>query len=714
MFLWPMPAHIDSAIWGDRFDAWTTLWLIDHLSERISDLNFSAETNQILYPIGYNLWSFGHMALQGIGGIFVTLGVPLVVSYNLLLLFSIWTSALGAHALGFELTRSHLAAAVAGIVFASTPYLYAEAGAGCIELVAAGLLPTHALCLVRLMRRPSQKRMWTAALVLALIGPFNWYYTLFAGLFAIGFIVWHGVAFGSHIRRDSGSAEKRTGIKLVILSLFIAAALDAPLIMQARRETPTRPNINTALFSSDAAFSEVRSVTNGSYPLEDLTAEALQRVDAMQVHFNSTSIRAIVDGRFESNPLQSTPGALAFGVGMVGFLLAGRRTWGWAAIAAATTGLTLGPFLNVSGSLVLQEAATHLPLPYYWAHEHLPFFSKAYRPYRICVITSMCLAVIGSIGAAAWIRSPRLPSFFLPLIGLGVVGFSQPHWSGDKPSNRAMASTAIDDAFYDLAQLEPGGVISLPLHYQPVSTANARTQYHQTAHRHPILNSNQLIRWPDLLRFKDHVLSNDALSVFTNLSRKPTPYTISSEAIQALISQEYRWIVAQQSVKADRIELAGEMVTADLLPPPAWRFLDALLGEPVIETEATVIWDLQNHDNSTTAVTEDAAGMESLSLLFDPIITGFPLVLAPGQTLPLYSGKAAQFHAWVLPINPSASLSLRIEGDGIVDEVPLPSTQGHWRYTTVDLNDPGDVQLSLVGRGEHASKIHITHAGVSL
>jgi len=707
-----MPAHIDSAIWGDRFDAWTTLWLIEHLSERIGSLNFHAETTEILYPIGYNLWSFGHMALQAIGGLLVTLGVPLVTSYNMLLIGSIWTSALGAHALGFELTRSHLSAGVAGVVFASTPYLYAEAGAGCIELVAAGLLPIHALCMVRLLRAPSKSRMWVAAFVLAIIGPFNWYYTLFAGLFAAGFLCWHLIEVGAVTLRKPGPSPKKTGLKLAVLSLLIAAFIDAPLIMNARRETPKRPSVSAELFSSETAFTEVRSVTNGAYPLDELSAELLQRVDAMQVHFNSTSIRALIDGRFESNPLQSTPGSLAFGVGIVGLLLGGRRTWGWAGIAAGTTCLTLGPFLNISGSLLLEEASNNWPLPYYWAHEFLPFFAKAYRPYRICVVASMCLAVMGSIGAAAWMRSARRPSLLFPLLILGVVGFSQPHWSGDKPAHRPMASTSIDDAFYQLAKKEQGGVISLPLHYQPVSTANARIQYQQTAHKHPILNSNQLIRWPDLLRFKDHVQSNEALNVFVDLSRKATPYSVSSDAIADLVNHNYRWVVAHRSVKADKVELAGEMVTADLLPPPAWRLLNTLFGTPTIDTESTVVWDINNHEASDTPTLESATGIHPIALLFDPIETGFPLVLAPGQTLPLYSGPAKELHAWILATDEAANLSLRIEGQGIVREQPLELPEGFWQYTTVELDQAGDIELSLVGRGDYASKVHITQAGV--
>ena len=91
----------------------------------------------------------------------------------------------------------------------------------------------------------------------------------------------------------------------------------------------------------------------------------------------------------------------------------------------------MGPYLNISGALMLPESAHDWPLPYYWAHEYLPFFSKAYRPYRIGVITAMCLAAMASIGAAAWIRSVRLR---LQVASHRLrAGFSQPHWAHQRP-----------------------------------------------------------------------------------------------------------------------------------------------------------------------------------------------------------------------------------------------------------------------------------------
>jgi len=707
VFLWPMPAALDSALWGDRFDAWTTLWLIDHLGERIATWDWSPSTTDILYPLGYNLWSFGHMALQLIGGALVALGIPLVVSYNLLLIFGVWTSALGAHALGTELTGSHTAGVVSGVTFATSPYLYAEAGAGCIELVAAGLLPLHAWALIRLIRKPGAPRFWVATACLALVGPFNWYYTLFAGMLTAGIVVWQLV----NLRRKPTNSARVRALKLIALSTAAAALLNVPLIMEAKRETPTRPSISADLFSSEEAFSEVRSISNGSKPIADLTEGMLKRVDAMQVHFNSTSVRSLLTANFEFNPLHSTPGRLAYAIGLLGVFVAGRKTAGWAAIAAGATVLSLGPFLNVSGALMLDEAATMWPLPYYWAHEFLPFFSKAYRPYRIGVVALTSLAAIGAIGGAAVFRSGWIRWPVVWVSGLALVGFSQPHWSGERPSQRPMANASVSSIYQTLAGMEDGAVIEAPLHYQPVSNANARTQYAQTIHGHPILNTNQLIRWPDLLRFQRYVLSNSALHTLVDLGRTPPPYSIQATDTASLTDQGFRWVVAHTLVPADEVELTGESGHTDLLGPAAWAMLHAAFGPPAQDSGDAVIFDLRNAPSEN--VSFDGSEIVPLRLPFDPVTTGFPLVLTPGQSVPLFTGDARHFHAWIHPVTPDGSLALRIEDNGIVREQTLPFDADHWRYVTVDLNASGAVSLSLVGRGDAMTHVEITAASVT-
>ena len=96
--------------------------------------------------------------------------------------------------------------------------------------------------------------------------------------------------------------------------------------------------------------------------------------------------------------------------------------------------------------------------------------------------------------------------------------------------------------------------------------------------------------------------------------------------------------------------------------------LHGLFGEPVIDSGTTVVWDMSMTTGSHRV---DDSDIVDLDLLFDPVKTGFPLVLRPGQRLQLYDGQASAFNAWLLSMNPDAAVSLLIEDEGVAREVPL-------------------------------------------
>ena len=75
----------------------------------------------------------------------------------------------------------------------------------------------------------------------------------------------------------------------------------------------------------------------------------------------------------------------------------------------------------------MTDWSSRIHLPYHWAHEWVPFFSKAYRPYRIGVLALQCLAVLGAVGFA--ILQPMWRRQVSPaIIGLlAIVAFTQPH-----------------------------------------------------------------------------------------------------------------------------------------------------------------------------------------------------------------------------------------------------------------------------------------------
>lgn len=698
-FLWPMPAALGSAVWGDRFDAWTTLWLIDHLHHRLADGTLTAVTTDILFPVGYNLWSFGHALLQVLGVGLMFLGVPLVPAYNLLLIAGFATSGLAAHGLGWSLSRTHTAGFVAGIVFATSPYLYGEGAAGCIELVAAGLLPLYAWTLVRVARAPGWRTAAVSAVVLALVGPFNWYYTLFAGMLGLGVVGWQLFELRA---RAAG---------WMVLAMVVAAAADAPLIPLVRRETPTRPPLSSALFEDAAAWERKLQVSDGRTPLRDLTVELLEQHDAMQVVENSTTVDALVRARFTVNPLESTPGWIAFAVGILGAAVARGRGGGWAVIALGATVLTLGPFLRLSETPPLPHWSGSAPLPYYYAYQHLPLFSKAYRPYRIGVVTLTCCAALGAAGTAVLANELRQRWLALGTAVLAVVAVGQPFWAGDRPGLRPLSDPAIPDVYARLRDLPDGAVVELPLQYQPLTVANARFQYNQIAHRHPTLNCNQLIRRTDLLAFERYVSGNGFLSSIVDIGRRLPPYTFTAADLAAMRADGFRYVVLHTTAEADATHLSGSSTSADLVGEPAVEMLHALFGDPVLEDDATRVFAMPDAAAApSTRYTWTGDDVVNLDLPFDSNRFGLPLPLPAGESVNLWTGAARQVSFWAEPES-GDGLVVRVHGADGDRDVPVRLIDGHWRWIQVPISEAGPVTITLVAAGGDA-RLRLTRAQV--
>ncbi len=699
VFLWPMPAALTTKVWGDRFDAWTTLWLIDHVHHHLADGTLQAVTTDVLFPFGYNLWSFGHAMLQLMGVGLMFCGIPLVPAYNLLLIGGFATSGLGAHLLGRALSKDHLGGFVAGIVFATSPYLYGEGAAGCIELVAAGLIPLYALSLVRIARDPGWRTAWPSALCLAIVGPFNWYYTLFAGMLGIGIVAWQLAEF----------RWKAAG--WMVLAILVAGAADAPLIPLVRRETPTRPALSSALFEDESAWDEKQGVSDGKVELKDLTEPLLEDHDAMQVVENSTTVDALVRARFTVNPLQSTPGLLAFGVGLLGALASWRRGAGWSLIAIAATVLTLGPFLRIDETPPLPKWSGSLPLPYYYAYQYLPFFSKAYRPYRIGVITLTCCAALGAAGMAVLATEVRRAWLQGATLILGLAAVTQPFWSGDKPALRPLTDAAIPDIYDKLKDEPPGAVVEIPLQYQPLTVANARFQYNQIAHRHPTINCNQLIRRTDLLAFRDYVTNNAFLSALVDIGRRPTPFGFPIADVARARKDGFRYVVLHTTAEADDTRLSGNETSADLVGEPAVEMLHTVLGEPILTDDASQVYQIpDSFPDPSLKYTWTGGDVVNVDLLTDAKRFGLPVPLPAGGSLHLWDGPAREVAFWARPEG-GDGLVVRIHAASGDQDVPVTLIDRHWRWISVPVTDSGDVTISIVAT-TGAAELRITKVQV--
>ncbi len=674
IFTWPLAAHLSTAVWGDRFDAWTTMWLMWHLADRIGSGDWATATDRIFYPVGYSLWSFGHLALQLLGAPLIWLGATVPAAYNLLLIGSFSATGLSGHALGRRLSGSHWGGLLCGGLIAWNPYLYGEMRAGCVELVSAWFFPLQAWLLLRLFDRPGWRRALPVGVLLAVTGPFNWYYTVFSGMMMLAMLAVRALRGGSTLRPTLGWATAAIGL---------AALSNLPLVPLVRQETPERYGISAETFAPEN-WELSYAITNGQYPLDQLDDDALVLNDALQVAVNSTSLSNLVAAGFTSNPLESTPGLLAFSFGFFGLIAAGRRGLIWALIAGAFTVLTLGPFLQIDATPPLPEWSIDRPLPYFYLYNDVPFFSKAYRPYRLGVVSLTALSALAALGLG------RLRGGWRPwLAGLAfLAAASQPHWAGDRPVHNPLGDARIPPIYEDLAALPDGAVIELPLQYQPLSVANARLQYFQIAHQKPMLNCNQLIRRTELMQFKAYVAGNRFLQTVLDIGRSEPPWTWGDDDLIALYNDGFRYVVAHSAFTPAQLRLSGYEGHADRLRQPAWNMLREALGAPVLDREGIQVYALPTPAALEPGRERRWSGEDFREIPLVWTELQLPIHLNPdGGSIPLSTATdegppPVAFSAWIH----------HIEGPGHLELVasdppwsaPLTTPRGRWAWSRLD------------------------------
>ena len=688
LFTWPLVGSLSEAVWGDRFDAWTTMWLIWHLAERLGSGELAAVTERIFFPVGYNLWSFGHLALQLVAAPLIWLGFSVPAAYNLLLLGSFTGTGLAAHALGRRLSGDHWGGLLCGALFAWSPYLYGEMSAGCVELVAAWFFPLQALLMLRLFDTPTWRRALPVGALLAVTGPFNWYYTVFSGMLLLAMLGWRVAAGGSTLR----PALLRAGA-----AIAGAGLVNLPLIPLVRQETPERFGISAETFAAEN-WELSKAITNGLVPLAELDVDMLVLNDAMQVAVNSTSLSNLIAAGFPANPLESTPGALAFAFGLFGLIAAGRRGLGWAAIAAVFTGLTLGPFLLVDATPPLPEWSLERPLPYYYLYNGVPFFSKAYRPYRLGVVALTALAALAALGFGRlrWRWKPALA------VGAFLTAALQPHLFGDKPAARPMGDARVPETYAALKDLPAGALIELPLQYQPVSVANARLQYFQVVHERPMLNCNQLIRRTELVQFQDYVGGNRFLQTALDIGRQSPPWTWSDDDLAALKADGFGYVIAHAGFTPARLRLSGYQGEADRLRQPAWAMLSEAFGEPALEGDGLRVYALPADGELRSGRERTWTSDDFVEVALPWTELKLPVLLREGDAIPLEGPPDAEaFSAWLHRLDGDGGLVLASSDP--VWSAPLLTPEGQWRWSELpalpELAEGGSWMLVATGGG---------------
>ena len=449
---YPLVARIDRigrVNTADGFYAmWNVAWVADALivdPSRLFDAN-------IFYPAKRAL-AFSEANI-GAGAIAVPAwgftGNP-YLAHNSVVLFAFTMGVAGAYYLARYLTASREAAAVAGVLYAFCPFVFARTAH--IQLMMTFGLPFAMLAFHRLVDRHTPGRAVTLGVVLWVQALSCAYYGIFAALmvglgtfvFAVTRGVWRRASYWYHIG----------------LAAAVSIALTAPFFVpyvQVQEDGFARTLDDARQYSANAG--------------------AWLASSAWAHRWWLPSIEGFSEVLF--------PGMLTTVLGLWGTLAVLRsrtQTSGTAVAAAPLPRDVAGFYLAV---VVIAFWASFGPDAglYRLLYETVPVFSFLRAPARIGIVVTLGLVVLASGVLAPWLRRrPRPAAWAAALVALALLDLNA------APLTALREAPPVPEAYRRLATLPRGAVAEFPYFYQRSDfPRHAEYMFGSTYHFQPLIN----------------------------------------------------------------------------------------------------------------------------------------------------------------------------------------------------------------------------------
>jgi hypothetical protein len=414
-------------------------------------------------------------------------------AHNSVVLLSFVLSAVGMYYLARHLTGSRPAAAVAAVLFAFCPYIYARTAH--IQLLMTAGLPFSLLAAHLMIDRPEPGRAVVLGLVLVATALACGYYGVFAGL-AVGFAC--GFYLVARRRWRSGATYLSAACAVAVAAIVIWPVYERYLGLHTESQ-PFRELEEAREYSANwAAYLAADGLGNGWLKDLALGATAVRWSEVLfpgivAIVLATAGVWGALPARLHRKPAAEPPSARRQAV-VFYVLVAGLAVW-----------LSLGPAAGF----------------YAWMYRFVPAFSLLRAPARFGIVVTLALTVLAAFGAERLVRGRRhAPAIAAALcLAAGLELFSAP-----LPFRRVEPVAA---PYLMLARLPAGAVAEFPFFYREIDFhRHAAYMLNSTTHWKPLVNGYSDYLPVDFRAMAIPVSSFPVLEAFNILHEHGTRYVV--------------------------------------------------------------------------------------------------------------------------------------------------------------------------------------------
>lgn len=369
---YPLIARFDHAGRVDSNDGRWSIWVVSWVAHSLTTDPLNTYKANIFYPHDDALtYSEANLVEGAIGAPVWLLTKNPYATHNFVMLLGFVISAIGTYYLIRHLTGSRYSAAVAAVLYAYCPYVFARTAH--IQLMMIGGLPVCLLAFHRLLDRPTMPRAIALGLALWVQGLACAYYGIFAGmLVGLGTLLF---ATTRHRWRD------RQYWLAIAVAAIVCLGLTAPFF---------------------APYLAMQRETGFGRSLEDATRYSVNwrgwLASAAWVH---RLWLPLLDRKFLGVVF---PGIITLTCGLAGI---------WIGLIARPTNATppnrfqrdVVAFYAISALMAFWIALGPAAWLYTALHDHAPLFSFLRAPERTGLVVNLCLVILASITLTRIIHS---------------------------------------------------------------------------------------------------------------------------------------------------------------------------------------------------------------------------------------------------------------------------------------------------------------------